>query len=360
MQWPNEQASIARSLVLHHAFAEAYRGYDGPTAWLAPGYPFLVAVVFWMCGIASRTSAVVLLLLNVVVSSLTGVMIYKLGRECLTEKVGLIAGWAWALSPLGALMPLMVWDTALSALMLSTCILALLRANSVRHWAAAGLLWGATALVNPSLLAPLPAIVISRLWRVPRGLRIGTVFCLTLISVLLPWTVRNRLELHSFFPIRSNGWAEIYFGNVSFGLHPHGHSAGLYQQLGEARFVEQLKHDAIQYIVGHPGQFAWASLQRVIRFWLVPVNFWPLTLIEASVCWIGVALLLRNFGRFAIPMIAVPLFYPLVFSITHVEARYRHPIEPIVYLLAAYAGCELYCRFGERIRGRQGHGSPDR
>jgi 4-amino-4-deoxy-L-arabinose transferase-like glycosyltransferase len=120
----------------------------------APGYPFLVAAVFWLFGIDSQASAVVLLLLNTVVSSLTAVVIYKLGRECLTEEVGLIAAWAWALSPLGVLMPLLLLDISLSALMLALGLLVLLRANSPRQWAWAGALWGASALVNTSLLAP--------------------------------------------------------------------------------------------------------------------------------------------------------------------------------------------------------------
>jgi hypothetical protein len=56
---------------------------------------------------------------------------------------------------------------------------------------------------------------------------------------------------------------------------------------------------------------------------------------------------LQNFGRFAVPVVAVPILYPIMFSITHIEARYRHPIEPVVYLLAAYAGSEIYHRSRE-------------
>ena len=147
--------------------------------------------------------------------------------------------------------------------------------------------------------------------------------------------------------MRSNGWAEIYFGNVNFGMHPAGSRTGLYQQVGEVQFVEQLRRESIQYICNHPGQFAWTSLKRWVRFWFVLLSFLPLTLVAASGCWFGGTLLLRNFGRFAIPMVAVPIFYPIIFSMTHIEARYRHPIEPVVYLLAAYAGSEIYRRSRE-------------
>ena len=352
-QWTNEMAAIAHSLVLRHAFAGAYRGYSGPTAWAAPVYPFLVAAVFWVFGIDSQASAVVLLLLNTVVSSLTAVVIYQLGCEYFSEKVGLIAGWAWALSPLGVLMPLLLWDTSLSALMLSVGLLVVLRANSFWQWAGAGALWGASALVNPALLAPLPAMLVARLWKESTRLKAGLACCLTLICVLVPWTIRNRRELHAIYPVRSNGWAEIYFGNVNFRLHPAVSPTGLFQHLGEARFVELLKGETIQYIRGHPGHFAWMSLERWIRFWLAPVSFLPLTLVAAFGCWAGVFLLLRKFGRLAVPLVAGPIFYPIIFSMTHIEARYRHPIEPVIYLLAAYVGCDLYDRCKEWERKRK-------
>lgn len=348
-QWNNEMASVARSLVLRHAFAGAYHGYDGPTAWVAPVYPFLVAAVFALFGLDSKISAVILLLTNIAASSLTVVVIYRLGRSYMTERAGLIAGWAFALSPWGALMPLLLWDTALSAFMLSLSLLILLRASSDRQWAGAGVLWGVAALVSPALLAPLPAILLSRLWRESARLRVGACFGLTLACVLLPWTIRNRVELNAIFPVRSNGWAEIYFGNINFALHPYGSTTGLYQQLGEARFVELLKGETIQYIGSHSGQFVWVSLRRAVRFWFVPFEFLPITLIAALGCWTGMVLQLRKFEWLAVSIASVPIFYPIIFSITHIEARYRHPIEPTIYLLAAYAGCELYDTVARKV-----------
>ncbi len=346
-------ASVARSLVFHHAFAGAYHGYNGPTAWLAPVYPFVIACVFRVFGPDSRASALVLLVINIAVSSLTAVVIVRLGREYLSEKVGLIAGWAWALSPLGALMPLLLWDTSLSALMLSLSLLFLLRANSALTWAGAGILWGTSALVSPALLAPLPAILVSQLRRAPDRVKAGAMFLLTLVCVLVPWSIRNHFEMHAVFPVRSNAWAEIYFGNINFGMHPAASSTGLYQQAGETRFVEQLKRETIQYIRNHPAQFVWASMKRWVRFWFVPLKFLPLTLIAAVGSWASVVLLLRKFDHFLIPFAWVLIFYPIIFSMTHIEARYRHSIEPIIYLLAVRAGCEAYNHCRSRLETRE-------
>ena len=352
-QWTNEIAAIARSLVLRHAFAGAYSGYSGPTAWAAPVYPSLVAAVFWLFGVNNQASALILLLLNVILSSATALVIYQLGRDYLSERVGLVAGWAWALSPVGVLMPLLLWDTSLSAFMLSLSLLVFLRSNSVRQCAGAGALWGASALVSPALLAPLPAMLVSRLWKVSTRVKLGLVFCLALVLALVPWSIRNREILHAVFPVRSNGWAEIYFGNVTFALHPCASPTGLYQKIGETQFVAQLKQETIQYITNHPGQFVWRSLGRAIRFWLVPFNFLPLTLILALCCWAGAVLLLRDVGTRALPLLSMLMFYPIVYYVTHIEARYRHPIEPVIYLLAAYAACRLFDRCKEWFRKSQ-------
>jgi hypothetical protein len=346
-QWSNEVAAIAHSLVLHHSFAGVYRGYTGPTAWIAPVYPSIVAAVFWLFGIDSQTSAAVLLLLNAIFSSLAAVAIYKLGREHLTEKVGLIAAWAWTISPLVAVMTFLLWDTCLSALMLCLGFLVLLRSKGIRQWAAAGALWGLSALVSPVLLAPLPAILGFKLWKSETSVKSFLAFCLTMACVLLPWSIRNRRELGATFPVRSNVWAEIYFGNVSFDLHP-AHDSGFYQQVGETRFVQQLRGEAIQYIATHRRQFVWMTLQRTLRFWLVPFPFLLLTASLALGCWLGAIFLVRDIGLRAIPFVAVPIFYPIIYSMTHIEARYRHPMEPIAYLLAAYA----ICKIGQRWRAQ--------
>ena len=336
-QWLTEFAGVGRSLVLHHAFAGAYRGYDGPTAWLAPGYAFLVAAVFWICGIATQLSAVVLLSLNALFSSLTAVLLSRLGREYFSARVGWVAAWAWALSPEAVFISLLLWDTSLSALLLVVGLLVTLNARSLAEWARAGFVWGVAALVNPTLLAPLPFIAAALLWKSPQRTRTALVFALVILAVLLPWSIRNYKELHAIMPIRSNFWAEIYFGNVSFDLHPYGKNDSLYQRVGEIAFCRQLRQGAIAFITDHPGQFVQNCITHALRFWLMPLNWIFLILPVTAACWIGCVLAVRNLKRRALPFVSVLAIYPLTYAVTHVETRYRHPVEPLVYILASYA-----------------------
>jgi len=356
-QWTNEVAAIAHSLVLHHSFGGTYWGYTGPTAWLAPVYPFLVAGIFRIFGIDSTASAVVLFLLNSIFSSLTALVIYRFGREHFGEKVALIAAWAWIVSPLVAMMPLLLWDTSLSALMFTIALFLLLRASSPRQWSAAGALWGFCALISPALLAPLPVILVYRIWaqrdRPIARLKPAIAFCLIAACVVLPWTIRNHVVMHANFPVRSNAWAEIYFGNVTFAMHPCARPDGLYQQIGETRFVLQLRDEVIRYIRAHPGPFVLGMLQRTLVFWLMPFSLLPITILLALGWLTGGVFLALNRGWDATPFLAIPIFSPIIYSMAHIEARYRHPIEPVIYLMGAYGAFEIAQRCRLLARNRE-------
>jgi hypothetical protein len=47
-------------------------------------------------------------------------------------------------------------------------------------------------------------------------------------------------------------------------------------------------------------------------------------------------------GLVAAPYIFVLLFFPPVYYITHSELEYRHPIEPLMVVLAAYGVSVLF------------------
>ena len=123
----NESAGIARSIVEGHGFSSAFHVADGPTAWLAPVYPALIAAIFRFLGIESVASAGVAVLFNVIFSSLTAVLLVRLGREQLGETAGVVAGWCWAIAPPLLVMPWLPWETCLSALVLMFAFLTTLK-----------------------------------------------------------------------------------------------------------------------------------------------------------------------------------------------------------------------------------------
>src|SRR5258706_13840042 len=81
----NEPSGIAGAIVQGQGFSSAFHDASGPTAWLAPVYPTLLACIFRSYGIKTVASAVVAILLNVILASLTAAVLGQLGREQFSE-----------------------------------------------------------------------------------------------------------------------------------------------------------------------------------------------------------------------------------------------------------------------------------
>ncbi len=77
-----EAGRIARSLVLGHGFANpfasSYLGLTGPTAWVPPAYPFLIAGAFKLFGIYTPASAWMLLAINCLLSAATALAVWEI------------------------------------------------------------------------------------------------------------------------------------------------------------------------------------------------------------------------------------------------------------------------------------------
>jgi hypothetical protein len=332
----NEAGMIARSLVLSHSYGGAFHDAPGPTAWLAPVYPAVVAATFSMFGIESHAAAIVLLILNCLLSAITAVVVMKIGTRCFSEKVGLLGAIFWAVSPTAAITQLILWDSCLAALSFSLAIwmTANLQPDSrVRDYLYAGAMWGFAGLVSPSLLAPfLPVLLL--LYVRDRNAKQLLILALAMLLIITPWTLRNFVAFHTLMPIRSNGWAEIYFGNVGFDLHPSGPSMQ-YQTMGEVAFVERTKSEAVRYLAAHTAEFSKRTVRRAFSFWAMPDGALGLSFILSLLSFFGG---FRAIGKSdnGVILMLVLTSYPMIYYVSYTFSRYRHPIEPIIYVLAAY------------------------
>jgi hypothetical protein len=347
----NEAGGIARELVHGNGFASPFHDSTGPTAWLAPLYPTLLAGIFSLFGVQTLASAWAAAILNVLFSSVTALVVRQLGTEHFGESAGLVAGWAWALSPPLAIMPWLLWETCLSALVMSFGLLRLLRLNKaspIPDWLFCGCIWSFAALLNPALLAPLPILALRAIWK--RCL-IGSAAMILICALgVAPWTTRNVLRLHHLVPVRSNFWPELFFGNVSFSLHPTGDSMA-YQREGEIAFAANLRKRVIDSVRSNPANFFRLTRQRVIAFWTGPSPFGLYGALLSLATLTGIVL--AGFAARAwFSFSCVLMLYPLVYYLTFTFARYRHPIEPLMYALSGFALSEL-ATYGKRWRARE-------
>jgi 4-amino-4-deoxy-L-arabinose transferase-like glycosyltransferase len=367
--WPfgYETGRIARSIASGEGFSSPLFEKTGPTAWMTPVYPYLVAGVFKLFGIYSKSSALILLSLNSLFSALTCVPVFLMARESFGQRTAVWASWAWALFPYAIYLSAdWIWETCLTTFLLSWLFffsLRLERSTRTMAWAGCGLLWGVAALSDPVVLSVLPPLLGWACYRSHRrGQRFGwhaTALLLALVMVVTPWFVRNYRTFHQFIPFRDAFWLVMHVGNNGDTSHwapdaAHPSTSATeelqYNRLGELNYMQEKKREAIQFIANHPCSFAWVTIRRFVFTW---TGFWsfsreylemepfdpPNIVLCATLTLLALAGLRRAFqgGIYvAVPYALVLIAFPMVYYISIPQIPYRHRIDPEVAVLASY------------------------
>jgi len=364
----NEVGNVAAALAQGKGFCCVFRQPTGPTAWVAPVYPLLIAAVFKIFGTFTLAAFYAAVLLNCFFSALVCFPLYRIGRRVGSASVAILSSWVWVIFPAGVILPYAwIWDTSLSAL-LATLLLVLtihlpdsLRPRDyVRYW----LLWSLALLTNPSLGVLLPfcfawifvresGTVRSRLKRFALAVAVIFLCC-------LPWTLRNYHTFQRFIPIRSNFAYEFWSGNNEI-FDPESRSvnritryeqAHLYATLGETAFFDDKWQKAANFVEAHPRLYLHLCTQRVVATWfgtgspLQDFSHADSFLARLLILWNAFSLLamlvgllrLARKGSNALFLIAsFVLVFPIPFYLAHTSLRHRHPCDPVVALLMAVA-----------------------
>ena len=364
----NEVGNVAAALHEGRGFCCLFRQPTGPTAWLSPVYPMIVAVIFKLAGTYSLLSFYLVVLFNCVCSALACLPLFFAGQRIGFRATAAGAAWLWALFPTGIVLPFeWVWDTSLAALLAAALLwatLALAESSRLRDYAAYGLLWGFSLLTNPSLGAALPVFF---LWIIYRRLHLGDrrlqplLLSLAVIgAVCLPWTIRNYVQFHRFIPLRANFPYELWSGNNEI-FDPHSRAPSRitryeevhrYATLGENAFLAEKWRNACMFIRTRPGLFARLCGRRIVATWLGTdspwADFWRSdswfvrylflwNVVVLLSAFLGVARLFCARSDSLVPLLAFPVLFPLTFYLAHSTLRHRHPADPILALLMAVA-----------------------
>ncbi len=358
---------IARSIASGHGFGSPF-AETGSSALLPPVYSYLLAGIFKVFGIETRTSVLAALSLNSLFSALTCIPVFLLARQAFGERVAKWAGWGWAFSPYGIYYGAdWAWSTCLVTLELACLFLFAWRlenSSRIRDWLLFGALCGIAALTEPVVLAVLPLLGIYTLYRrlrLSRPWKAQTVaVALAGIAVLSPWLIRNYELFHRFIPVRSGFGLELYIGNNGYSqhwvnrtLHPNHSDAELseYERDGEIAYMDHKLHQAKDYIRSHPAWFAWMTMRRIIYMW---TGYWsfdsaylkdepldpPNIFVNTTMTLLGLWGLSRVFQRdpaLGVRFAIVLLFFPLTYYISHPETYYFRPVDPLIVVLAAVA-----------------------
>jgi Dolichyl-phosphate-mannose-protein mannosyltransferase len=406
-----ETGNIAYALANGQGFSSPFRNNTGPTAWLVPVYPVILAGLFRVFGPLTIPSLNAAIFLNILFSTAACVPIFYVGKRVGGPAAGVVAAWCWALLPAAIMLPFeWIWDTSLAALLAALLLWATLcvaESNSWRDWCLYGLLWGFSLLTNAALGALLVPWLAWAGYRVTRrgdretapasaagsslangggrqekspgpkpgchkGWKLPLAAAAIAILCCVPWTVRNFVQFHRLIPLRSNFSFELWSGNNNI-FDPHTGNAMAritlygevrqYTQLGETGYMQDKWRKATLFIRTHPllesklflGRIiaTWLGTQHPIKdflsadFWLPRVVFLVNALLLAGTV-AGVVLLYLRRNLWAFPLAIAPVIFPIVYYVTHTSLRYRHPLDPILVLLTALSATAIFTASAKR------------
>jgi hypothetical protein len=351
-----ESCRIAASIMGGHGFSSPYGIPSGPTAWLPPVYPYLVAAVFKVLGVYSLASLWCLILVNIGCETLIVVLLFRIGLRCFGPMTAFAASFLWAVELGGVAYGVRIWESSISALLATLSVLLYLHLldspSRKRDWIGYALLWALAALTNTALLTLMPLAVGALLFRKWPEVRWNALVALAVfLCALAPWTIRNYVVFHKLIPIRGNFGPNLWYGNHPGVQGPADETLDpmknrdeflVYQQMGDAAYGASRQRMAFDFIRENPAEFTRLTWARIIYFWTASETFGPVWRACVSLlAFVGLLLMWRNGVAGVAPFASALLLFPLTYYATHTESFYRHPIEPLVGLLVAYAGVEL-------------------
>ncbi len=391
-KWGGESACLADSVLDGRGYGDPWAHDTGPSGWLTPPYPLVIALCLAVGGGVGPAAATCLYVLQALASALTCVVLLRLGCALGRERAGWWAAWFLALYPPAIWNAVKtVWDTTFVALAVTLLLERLVAVHrrarergetlGPRAHLSFGLGYGALCFLNPAGMALAPAVAVYLAVgqrTVAAALRAVAVFVVGAAAVATPWMLRNARVVDSF-SLRPNLGVEMMIGNngesrgrpLPFRFHPSHvpEELALYRELGEGDYCRDAGRRARRWIGDHPGEFARLVLLRAQYFWLgelpssdirtsggVGAGGDPASWIKfAAFFVVGVAALVGLF-RARLPWRERLLFLLVAFGfsgpylLTHVSERYRFPIDPLLILLGvAWA----LARFGRVERSRE-------
>lgn len=344
---------------------------------MPPLYVAVVAGVYRVCGVETPMASWVLALIGASAGAFVVLGVYLIGHRLGGTRGGGTAAILTSINPMLLGYTHLVWDTCLFTLGVVATVWWSIRLGDEDgdrrwcHWVAFGAWLGILAQLNPALTVAYPLIV---LW--PLSRRFGWRFRQVGLGVLLvvsgwlvaitPWTVRNYRQSGELMYIRGGLGLEFWLG-----VCPEADTDGgaVYSQqfpllndevqahvaaIGERAYIAECRDRAWASIQADPIRYARLVGVRAVDYWLGTVyshvspgtSGWPRSAsraagaafasLELLLCF--AALLVRR--RLAVParwLLGVVFIFSLVYIATHVQVRFRSPVEPLLALLLAMA-----------------------
>jgi hypothetical protein len=391
-----EHRSIAQSLVAGKGFSFSDWGNFGPTSVQSPPFPFLLAGMYEIFGTetptdGSLTDANVAYFAIMMINALAGAalvwltysMARTLGGSVLTA---LLAAAAVSLWPSQVYAARHVQAISLITAALAASIILFYRAmqtGQLAPWIGYSIVATLATLTEPVFL---PALAISAgltlFWHTlptTARLRNAAVLLFVVLTLIGPWTLRNRIVHGKWVPIKSSMWVNVWKGNNEFATgtdrlppSPREKKTAVKNMFSDDEFVESaldrdrqydmldpsqksrlhnqpemvqeavFKEFALNWIKANPKRYLELCFIRVIKTigvdWDNPKSYNIIYIVSRYLLLIltivGLFVALKQKWSLLFPAIIIGTSL-LTYALTVTAARFSIPFEPIQLCLAA-------------------------
>ncbi len=371
-----EARHFARSLIERGDFTNPYvPDAHLPSAHRAPLHPVILAGAYALLGDMKAGFHFLVYFFLILASALGCVLIYLAVRRRLDERIARVASILLVLYPGSVYYSCnSIGDPGFVAVALCGVILtAIYLADKATLCSAVcfGVVTGLAALLNPNTLSVACGLSLSAVFankdRSKLRRQSGLVMLAWLIAtvIVMPWLVRNRLAFDEWVFIRCNFGMEFLAAHRSEGnYHIFAEAfplnepaeADRLRKLGEVGYSKDCFLRAREWIKESPLRFARLTAIRFVYFWADQVYTGDLKFLTPiligsfhAMGFCGIVLALRRRERALVFLIPI-LLYPCIYYITHVQARYRFPIDTFLLVFAAYFLVELVDCFSRRLK----------
>lgn len=334
-------------IMVKQFLTKGFLGYmsNTPNAYVTPGYPLFLALIYKIFGFSNGSPLQAVRIIQSVLSVLTVLLIFFIGREIKNSKVGIMA------ALISAIYPTFVWastliltETVYTFIFMVYLYLQIIACKRPKAYIniLAGISFGLAILIRPAA-APLIAIPYILVYIQSRDLnytvRNFLQVLIGFIAIMMPWWIRNIVTLHKLILFATQTWNPMLGGAFPFFNGIEHVPQNIRSTMDVIKFIiKGFEKSPIYYFKWYTiGKFniifgsMWYDLDPKYQYLR---NIYLLHSFVMAIGWLGAFYSLRKHEIRFIGIYAIVLtLIQLMFIPTN---RYAFSIMPLLILLASY------------------------